>query len=102
MTRDEYVDALARQHALRHFPGANWEKYPPSAKAKYRKWAAETLLDIATLAARGGPKLVAREPTREMIEAAAWYEMPGHGPRANAEVFAKMHDAAHAVPGDDA
>lgn len=54
---------------------------------------------IAAIAERGGPKLVRREPTAEMLKA-AWHPseiMVGDALRS----FYAMHDAAPAVPEDD-
>lgn len=99
MTRDEYVDALAREVS---------EDFGTDAAAKNAVNA--TLRAISALAERGGPKLVERELTPHAeIGEDVWPIRNIYGELdrtdcmdAKQSVWRAMFDTAPAVPGDDA
>ncbi len=62
MTRDEYIEMLAREMA--GLPN------DPICLLECRAMAGAAIRAIATIAERGGPKLVERDATKEMEEAA--------------------------------
>lgn len=69
-----------------------WGGLDQKVREVYEAQATALLAAIAALAERGGPKLVAREPTAEMADA------PTDRIMTAGMVWRKMHDAAPAVP----
>lgn len=67
---------------------------------RYLKWASAALSAIFALAGRGDqyPKLVRREPTREMIDAGCYGWCVAGAEDGTTRTFHLMHDAAPAVP----
>lgn len=86
MTRDEYVEQLAREIA----------KVRGVTLRTDMSDAEDVLTAIATIAERGGPKLVERKPTQKMVDEgmAVHVYHPKH-------IFPAMFDAAPAVPGGE-